>query len=218
MGALQGRRLMTVMPVVAALTILSGLRLYWIMSDGFSAEYMTSRIGAAFGIAGLLAIVAFVLGLAIVRPAMARAGALAQRLATIPEAERASLQQEIQRVRSRGASLSLVVSVLVVLAAAGMAVARYVCAAVRQARLQAFRNRPDLARVVNGSRPAFPARGHQPCTDPPLPLWRRSQQRSAPAHWPPNPPPRPRRHNRRRRVPHRPPRSAPPSRSSSAAG
>lgn len=126
MGALQRRRLMTYMPVVAILTILSGFRLYWIMSDGFSPAYMASPPGATFGIAGLLATVGFVLGLAIVRPAMGRAAALAQRLPEASAAERPAMQAEMQRLRGRGSVASMVVAGLVVLAAAGMAIARYV--------------------------------------------------------------------------------------------
>jgi uncharacterized membrane protein len=126
MNALQQRRLMTFMPVVAMLTLLSGLRLYWIMSDGFSAAYVESSAGATFGVAGLLSIAAFVLGLVVLRPAMARAGALAQQLPTAPEAERPALQAEIQRLRARGRPVGLAAAVLLVLAAAGMAVARYV--------------------------------------------------------------------------------------------
>lgn len=126
MAGLQQRRLMTFMPVVASLTLLSGFRLYWIMSDGFSAAYARSPTGLTFGVAGLLALAAFVLGLAVIRPAMARAGMLGQRLASASEAERVAIQQEMQHLRARGASLSLVAAALVVLAAAGMAVARYV--------------------------------------------------------------------------------------------
>lgn len=125
MGALQQRRAMTFLPVVAVLTLLSGFRLYWIMSDGFSAAYAHSPMGLTFGIAGIVATVAFILGMAIARPAMMRAGMLAQQLATVPEAQRGPLQAELARLRTRGRSMSIVVAVLVVLAGAAMAVARY---------------------------------------------------------------------------------------------
>lgn len=125
MGALQRRRLMTVLPLVALLTVLSGLRLYWIVSDGFSAAYVQSRMGTTFGIAALLAIAAYAIGMAVARPAMARMGALGARLASAAEEERAALQAEMQRLRARGRVWSLVVAALVLTAAAGMAVARY---------------------------------------------------------------------------------------------
>ena len=39
MGALQRRRLFIVLPTVAVLTVLSGIRLMQLTSDGFSAAY-----------------------------------------------------------------------------------------------------------------------------------------------------------------------------------
>lgn len=125
MGALQQRRMMTYMPVIALLTILSGLRLYWIVSGGFAAEYVRSGAGVTFGAAALLATIAFVIGVGIGRPAMQRAGALMAGMQDQPEAERAALRAEADALRRRGARASLAAAVLVVLAAAGMAVARY---------------------------------------------------------------------------------------------
>jgi hypothetical protein len=126
MAGLAQRRAMTYMPVVAALAILSGFRLYWIMSDGFGAAYVESAMGLTFLVAGVIATIAFVIGMAVSRPAMGRVATLAQQLPSTPEPERPALQAEMQRLRARGRTSSLVVAWLVVLAAAGMAVARYV--------------------------------------------------------------------------------------------
>src|SRR5262245_3589663 len=68
MGALQQRRLFTILPIVALLTILSGLRLIWIASAGFSASYFGTRTGMTFAIGGAAAILAFVLSLVVSRP------------------------------------------------------------------------------------------------------------------------------------------------------
>lgn len=125
MAGLIQRRAMTYMPVVAGLAILSGFRLYWIMSDGFAAPYVESATGLTFLVAGIVATVAFIIGMAVTRPAMARVAALAQQLPTMPEAARPPLQAEMQRLRARGRMASLIVAWLVVLAAAGMAIARY---------------------------------------------------------------------------------------------
>lgn len=125
MAGLMRRRAMTFMPVVATLTILSGFRLYWVMSDGFRAAYVESAMGLTFLVAGIVATIAFAIGMAVTRPAMARVAALAQQLPTMPEAARPPLQAEMQRLRARGRTGSLVVAWLVGLAAAGMAVARY---------------------------------------------------------------------------------------------
>ena len=61
MAGLQRRRLFTVLPIVAVLTILSGLRLMWIASRGFSPVYFESGMGLTLAVSGALAIVGGVL-------------------------------------------------------------------------------------------------------------------------------------------------------------
>ena len=127
MGGLQKRRLFTVLPVVALLTILSGLRLLWITSDGFDANYFATATGATFGASGTAAILAFILGMAVGRPANVRLGTLRQSLArTQDAAERAGMAAEVGRLQRRAGIVGWVVHTLLVLAAAGMALGRYV--------------------------------------------------------------------------------------------
>jgi hypothetical protein len=74
-----------------------------------------------------LAFVAFVIGIAITRPAMLRAGIRMQSLSqATPADERTRVMEEVQRLRSRGARSAQVVAVLLLLAAGLMAVWRYV--------------------------------------------------------------------------------------------
>ena len=70
MGNFQKRRMMTVMPIVATLTILSGVRLMWIVSAGDS-HWFVHRPGHTYAVSGALAILAFLIGLVVARPAMA---------------------------------------------------------------------------------------------------------------------------------------------------
>jgi uncharacterized membrane protein len=125
MGALQQRRLFTVMPVVAVLTILSGLRLFQIVSGGFAPAYMSSRTGQTFLWSGIAAILSFLVGILVARPAGVRAGQLAAALANLPEDQRPGRLAEVDRLRRRGGIAGTVAMVLLVGAAAGMAVARY---------------------------------------------------------------------------------------------
>ncbi|MGH7720546.1 MAG: hypothetical protein ACREON_17075 [Gemmatimonadaceae bacterium] len=125
MAGLQQRRLFIALPVVALLTMLSGLRLMWIASGGFSSTYFATPSGRTYTVSALAAIVGFVVGLAISRPAAARIGGVAQKLASAPEADRAPLQAELETLRRRASVSSLVAVLLLVLAAAGMAVGRY---------------------------------------------------------------------------------------------
>ena len=127
MAALQRRRFLDVMPVVAALTILSGLWLYWRMSGGFNWAWITSSTGLALGIGGVIAVVAFGIGVDVMRPAALRAGAIAKQMATSPEGpDRDAQLAQVQQLRQRSAKAGRVVAALLFVTTALMAVARYV--------------------------------------------------------------------------------------------
>ena len=126
MAELQRRRMFVVLPTVAVLTILSGLRLMWIASNGFGQSYFASRSGAVYATSGAASIIAFLIALLIARPAAQRGGLLARSLATIAEgAERSAVEADLSRVQRRGALASAAAMWLLLLAAAGMAVGRY---------------------------------------------------------------------------------------------
>lgn len=126
MSGLQRRKLMVWLPLAALLALISGLRLLWLVSGGFSPAYFATSRGLTFAVSGSLAVVAFLLGLLISRPAMSRAAMLGQRAASAEADERDRLASEIQALRRRAAATGLWVAVLLILATAGMAVARYV--------------------------------------------------------------------------------------------
>jgi len=111
MAALQKQRLMIVMPVIALLTIGSGL---WMMMRlyGGPGNIAASRMGMALNLGATAAIVAFLIGIIVMRPLMMRAMS-----ATDPA--------QAQKLRERGASLSRWVARLLMFALAAMAVARY---------------------------------------------------------------------------------------------
>jgi len=111
MAALQKQRIMVVMPVLALLTIGSGL---WLMMRvyGGPANLAASRTGMALNLGAAAAILAFVIGIVVMRPLMMRA-----MTATDPA--------EATRLRARGAMLTRVVAGLMLFALAAMAVARY---------------------------------------------------------------------------------------------
>ena len=126
MGALQRRGIMVVMPLLAIGTLISGFWLYWRDSMGLEPGWAGSATGMAFGTGGLLALAAWVVGMAVLRPSMMRAGALAQGMSgSLPEAERVSRGEEIARLRRRSAAAGRIVAVLLILATGLMAVARY---------------------------------------------------------------------------------------------
>jgi hypothetical protein len=126
MAAVQRRGLMTVMPILAVATLLSGLWLYLRAAGGEHGAFARSGPGMAFGLGGLAAIGAFLVGMFMMRPAMMRAMALAQSLgpSASPE-ERQRVGAEAQRLRARAATAGKATTHLLFFAIAAMAIARY---------------------------------------------------------------------------------------------
>jgi hypothetical protein len=126
MAALQRRGMMTFLPIVAIVTLISGIWLYWKASLGFSPEYSRSGPGIGYAIGAVASLVAYGLGIGLVRPAMTRTIGLAQSAAqATSDAERSQLQAEIGRLRARGATVSRWVGLLLIVATGAMAIARY---------------------------------------------------------------------------------------------
>jgi uncharacterized membrane protein len=120
------RGYLKLVPAVAIATILSGLWLLWILSAGFDSAYMGSTIGIALSTGGGLAILAFVIGVAVMRPAAARIWDLARSMAEeTNEVARAAQGAELGTLRERVTLGARAVFGLLVLATALMAVARY---------------------------------------------------------------------------------------------
>ena len=127
MAGLMRRRVFRVIEIAAGLTILSGLRLMWIDSAGFSGSYFDTGTGNTFGIGGAAAIVAAVFNFGVGMPAMRRAGAIASLLAASSDAaEKARLTQQVDRLRKRAGIAGTLAVSFGIIAASAMAIARYV--------------------------------------------------------------------------------------------
>jgi len=111
MQALQRQKIMIVMPVLALLTIISGL---WMMSRLYAgpSDFSRSRTGMALNVGALSAIIAFLIGIVFMRPLMEKS------MKTTDPAE-------AQKLRARAGALSRWVARLLMLALGAMAVARY---------------------------------------------------------------------------------------------
>lgn len=114
-------KFVTVMTIMATLTILAGAWLYWIDSDGFTSPWMKSNTGIGFTIGGIFGLVGYISG--------AIFGQLNKKLATLgsqvqgkptPEqlAEIQSLQKRIF-ISSRISIPSIIIAILL------MSVSRY---------------------------------------------------------------------------------------------
>jgi hypothetical protein len=125
-GGLVRRKLLNILPIVAAINLLSGLYLLWKVSSGFQPGYFHTAMGMAFSFGALMAITGFGLGVSIMRPAALGAMALGQAAAQAPPAERDLKLAQAQVLRLRAASATRVIATLLALAVAAMAVGRYV--------------------------------------------------------------------------------------------
>ncbi|HJR63141.1 MAG TPA: hypothetical protein VJ803_05520 [Gemmatimonadaceae bacterium] len=125
MAELARRRAFIFMPVIALLTILSGIRLMGITS-GFSSDYLSTPSGRTFAIAALAAILAFVFGILVNRPVGVRVAQISASLANAAPDERQRLSAELDKFRGRLSMATTVVVILLLVAATGMAIGRYV--------------------------------------------------------------------------------------------
>ncbi len=126
MAGLMRRRFLDILPIAAALTILSGVWLYWHDSVGFQADYMRSSGGMTIGVGAAAAIVAFILGVSVMRTAMLRAASIVQALPNSPPQEREARMAEAQALRVRAAKIGRIVAALLTVTVFAMAIARYV--------------------------------------------------------------------------------------------
>jgi uncharacterized membrane protein len=121
---LQKRKLFTFLPVVAILTMLSGLRLMQIVSGGFNASYFQTGPGRVFSMAGGIAILAFLIGIFVSRPAAMKMAKM-QQAAASDEVTKSKIQEEVKALQRRAGLSGTIVTWMLALSAAGMALARY---------------------------------------------------------------------------------------------
>ena len=125
MQALQKRRYLDVMPVIAALTLVSGFWLYWRTFGRIHPGPGAAGVELALGIGGLASLVAFAVGVTAMRPAALRIGRLGAELAQAPPDRKEALGAEVARLRSRVRKAGRVVAALLGIAILCMAVGRY---------------------------------------------------------------------------------------------
>src|SRR5260370_320506 len=78
MAALTRMRIQVIVPIFALLTLISGYWLFQRLSGGAPDALMATPMGKAFGFGGLSALLAFFIGIFVMRPAMMRSMMLAQ--------------------------------------------------------------------------------------------------------------------------------------------
>ena len=125
MPALRRRGIMTVLPLLALATILSGMGLFWMVGGGDFRGFMGSATGVALSLGGLAAFLAFLIGILVMRPSMMGAASIFQSVASAPAEEQAGRLAAAAELRTRAARAARYVGILLLLAATAMSVARY---------------------------------------------------------------------------------------------
>lgn len=124
-AGLEKRKLLNWLPVVALLTILSGLRLLMRASGGFGGAFLQTTQGQAYVVAAIASVIALLLGLTVSRPAMNAAGRLVAQVPDAAPEARAGLMAQAAALRLKSAQAVRVIALLVLLSAVVMSVARY---------------------------------------------------------------------------------------------
>ena len=126
MKALQERHYLTIMPIIAILTVVSGLVMFWYLSGRLDPGWMGTSYGMSLSMGGAVSIVAAVIGLGVMRPAALRVGRLGAALQqTSDDGERERIQGEMQSLRLRARTSARWVAAMLAVAVVTMAVARY---------------------------------------------------------------------------------------------
>lgn len=111
--------------VAATLTILSGLYLMDVDSDHFSAAWFATRFGQGLSTGMLAALIAYVIGVFGVRPALYRMLALGGEMMKAPAEQREGIQAQMAVARGRLMSMGMIGTVMLLIAIFAMAVSRY---------------------------------------------------------------------------------------------
>jgi uncharacterized membrane protein len=118
------RRLPLFLGLAMLLTLLSGLTMYARLASATHGTWASTRPGIAYGVGGLVAIVAAIVGFGISGTAGRRMMAIGQRVAEAggPTAEQ---QDELARLQDRSSVGMRIAAGLLAVAAGAMAIARY---------------------------------------------------------------------------------------------
>lgn len=119
------KKLPVVILTSAVVTIFAGILLYWRDSNGFDPDWITSATGLAFTVGGVAAILAFVFGLILVKPAMDRMSSIGEAIAMGGGPPTEAQISEMQRLGSRLTLIGQINLLLLIVAVVAMAAARF---------------------------------------------------------------------------------------------
>jgi len=125
MAGMMKRRIPVIMPIFALIVIISGMWLLQRISGGNMGALMATPMGKGFAAGGAIAVLAFLIGVVVMRPMMMKSMKLMEQITSAPPPQRSGMQAEIQTLRARATVLGNVVAGMLLVTLALMAVARY---------------------------------------------------------------------------------------------
>jgi uncharacterized membrane protein len=126
MASLMKRKLHAFMASVGGLTVVTGLYLFWHLTSG-NPDIAGTRGGISFSIGALTGFIALILGGSMIGRTVKKMGALAVRLAAMPEgAERSAAITQMSALRQRSSTFEKIVLVLLTISMITMALGHYI--------------------------------------------------------------------------------------------
>jgi hypothetical protein len=119
------QRLPAKLAILGIMAIASGVYLLWIKSAGLSSNWMSTGPGITYCAGAIATLLAAIIGFGINIPAANRMGALAAAIHARAEGATSDGNQTLGRLAARIARGTRAVALLLILATASMAVARY---------------------------------------------------------------------------------------------
>ena len=119
------RRLPVYLQLTSIATVLSGIVLAWRDAGSMGVRWFEQGPGLVFGIGGILAITGATIGLGVSSPTARRLGALSATLQAQGRAPSPEEQGQLTQLQDRLFTVSRVIALLLLLASAAMAGARY---------------------------------------------------------------------------------------------
>lgn len=126
MQQMQRLKVFNIMPVVALFTLASGFWIYFRAAGSYGRDWLRSPAAMTYGTGGIIALLAFLVGVAVLRPTQLQAFEVAAEAQQAPPERRDALMVRIAELRTKARHTGRVIAVLLVLATVAMAVARYV--------------------------------------------------------------------------------------------
>ena len=118
-------RFPVVMLLVALITVVAGALLIWKLSGGLQSQWLSTPYGTVLTAGASLAIIAFLIGFSISRPASMRMAKIGKTVAAAGGPPTLAQIQELQMLGKKLSVASRLIAILLILAVVGMSTFRY---------------------------------------------------------------------------------------------